>query len=168
MTRAGWIPVRSGCLSLANKFKCANVGAAGLGEKMTKSWIILALVLALAGCQTASTTGGLSNQQRIQQDVPANYRVMILQFIQSSLKDPYSVRSAGITQPFVGFVGLVNGTNAPVVCARFNARNSFGAYGGISSMAFVFRNGSVLTAIPDGAACANAVYGPFPELGPAF
>lgn len=85
--------------------------------------------------------------------------------LRQSLKDPYSVRSAEISQPKIGFAGLLRGGNVPVVCAKFNARNSFGAYTGVEEHVFVFKGGKIFDSYSGmNAACGDAAYAPFPEL----
>ncbi len=70
-----------------------------------------------------------------------------------------------VSAPAVGFVGLLNGGNAQVVCARFNAKNSFGAYIGVRPVAYVFRGGRIVGAVSDNPlACEGRSYTPFPEL----
>ncbi len=97
---------------------------------------------------------------------PENYRQIIAQKIRESVKDPYSIRSAEISQPASAFVGLIRGGSQPVVCARFNAKNGFGAYEGVKAWAFIFQNGQMTEMIPEGeaSACDNLNYGPYPEL----
>jgi hypothetical protein len=61
-------------------------------------------------------------------------------------------------------MGLVRGGNQPVVCARFNAKNGFGAYDGIKASAFVFQRGDIVDDQPEHPACNDRFYSPFPEL----
>ncbi|MGL4812922.1 MAG: hypothetical protein ACRCXM_14205 [Beijerinckiaceae bacterium] len=128
--------------------------------------ICLALGLALAGCQTTSEqNSSLSDSERVAISVGKDYRKKIVEFIKRTAKDPYSIRSAEIAPPTMGFVGIVRGGNQPVVCARFNGKNSFGAYIGVKPVAFIFRDGSITDAIFENPlACGDQGYSPFPEL----
>ena len=88
--------------------------------------------------------------------------------MRGALKDPDSVRDASISPPAPGFVGLLNGGNATVVCVRLNAKNSFGGYTGVKSTALIFRAGQVVGMLSDRPlACQNRPYQPFPEVLPA-
>jgi hypothetical protein len=121
------------------------------------------LGLGLSACQSAGTIQGQSSD--IASAVPQNYKQIIVEKIKNTLKDPYSVRSAEISAPAPGFVGLIRGGSQPVVCARFNAKNGFGAYGGIEEWAFIFQNGQIIDMMPENPMpCQNHVYSPFPEL----
>lgn len=121
--------------------------------------IILGIGLSAAGCQTTSTEGsGIAPP-------PPNYRALIVEKVKSTLKDPYSIRSAQISEPAPGFVGLLNGGTQMVVCTRFNAKNSFGAYTGVETFLFAFSNGKLLGMGQNAlAGCENRTYSPFPEL----
>lgn len=126
----------------------------------------VAVLLPLGGCQTASGGGTLPTETFVD-TAPTDYREQIVSTIKRRAKDPYSIRDAEISQPFKGFVGLLRGGNAPVVCIRYNGKNSFGAYTGVHPVAIIFRNGTVAGIISDQPlACAgsNVVYSPFPEL----
>lgn len=97
--------------------------------------------------------------------VPDNYKELIVNRVIDRLKDPYSIRSASISKPTTGFVGLLNGGTRPIVCIKYNAKNSFGAYIGINEAVFFFKDGRIEGGLLGHMyACANAVYGPFPEL----
>ena len=125
--------------------------------------VLILLSVTLAGCvaQTTSPAPSLSAADI----VPSNYKEWIVDAMFSRLKDPYSIRSSEISAPDMGFIGLLRGVSGAVVCVRYNAKNSFGAYTGISSSAFIFADGRLADAIWDNPiACNNAIYMPFPEL----
>lgn len=119
----------------------------------------------LTSCETTAPT--VENKAKIAQ-IPSNYRAQTVTYLRRTLKDPYSVRDAEITDPTVIFVGLVNGTSAPGVCVRMNAKNSFGAYIGLQTMAVAFKNGSVMGAgEPVFDTCSKATWRPFTEMNGA-
>jgi hypothetical protein len=128
------------------------------------------LAWALTGCVSTGSPG--TDSAALAPDpltqVPMNYRDLIVAWVHENAKDPYSIRDAQIAPPRVGFVGLINGGSAPVVCVKYNGKNSFGAYIGVQPVAFLFRNGALVGAISDyPLACndeASLVYAPFPEL----
>jgi len=132
---------------------------------MLRIFQIAMIALSLAGCATADNHSNLDPQYLA--NVPTNHRQAIVDFVKTSLKDPYSIRSAGIAAPIVGFVGIANGGQAAVVCTRYNAKNSFGAYIGLQTVAYIFRNGRVAGVISESPiACASigTAYMAFPEL----
>lgn len=133
---------------------------------MKNAATFLIVVFALGACQAPNAVqDDAADMQRAVAAVPQNYKQVIAQKIKESVKDPYSIRSAEISAPAPGFVGLVRGGNQPVVCARFNSKNSFGAYTGVKDWAFIFQNGQLTDMIPEGAmACQNRIYALFPEL----
>lgn len=122
--------------------------------------IVLAGALALAGCQTASTSDQIAEAAK---HVPPNYRHLVADHIRKTFKDPYTIRDASISGPVPGtsFSGSIAS-----ICVRANAKNSMGAYIGIKATQFVFRNGvlDIATEIQTDYACAGASYEPFPEI----
>lgn len=129
--------------------------------KLSKLLILFALIV-LSGCETSASTPG---NAAIAARVPVDYREKVSVYLKRTLKDPYSVRDAQITEPAVIFVGLVNGGTAPGVCVQMNAKNSFGAYTGIQAAAVVFRDGQVIASIPPVFdTCTKSTWQPFPEM----
>ena len=117
--------------------------------------------LALAGCQPTNQ----GSVVELAAQVPTNYRAQVAEHFRKTLKDPYSVRDAEISQPTTVFVGLLNGGNAPGVCVRMNAKNSFGAYIGLKTDAVVFRNDVVVgSAEPVFDTCTKETFSPFPVM----
>lgn len=134
---------------------------------MRKPFVALIFVAALGGCQTAGGGAGGSAAGNPNLVPPApGYRETIAQQLRQQLRDPYTVRDVGISAPAPGFVGLLNGGEAMVVCVRMNGKNAFGAYTGLQAVAVVFRNGLPAGFIPAPIACEGRVYEPFPEFGP--
>jgi hypothetical protein len=127
---------------------------------MRKAAVLLITGLTVGACQAPSANAPYTAA------FPENYKQIIAQKIRESVKDPYSIRSAEISQPTSAFVGLIRGGNQPVVCARFNAKNGFGAYEGVKAWAFLFQNGQITEVIPEGtaSACDDLSYVPYPEL----
>lgn len=117
-----------------------------------------ATALAVAGCQT---TG--QGAQDLAAQIPTNYRAQIAAYLKQTLKDPYSVWDAEISEPTTLFGGDV-----PGVCVRMNAKNSFGGYVGIQTTSISFRDGVVRgTTEPVSEACSNVHWSPFPEMSGA-
>ena len=107
---------------------------------------------------------------------PANYRALIAAHKSDIFKDPDSVRDASISAPkrASGPYLSPEGFLTPwIVCVRANAKNSFGAYTGKSTMAVLFSKGAYLeTKDYDGKyghvgaqwCMDHKAYEPFPEL----
>lgn len=122
---------------------------------------IAAAAVLLAGCSAS----GPVETAKLAAQVPPDYRAQIIRYVQATMKDPYSIRSAEISGPTSSFVGLVNGGSAPGVCLRMNGKNSFGAYIGVQTYSVAFRNGQVLGITePLFGTCQDVTFAPFPEL----
>ena len=128
-----------------------------------KKTLAAACLVSLAGCmevQPVATSG-------VNVAPPSNARAAALGYARQSFFDPYSVRDASISQPFVIPYGLGGQSQAWVVCVRANAKNRMGAYAGMQESLIVF-DGDAVNASRSGrdvaSACRSAQYGPFPEL----
>jgi hypothetical protein len=138
---------------------------------MKSRFAVIFGVVSLSACQTNGTQVAGPEPTVAAQParvIPSNWRSMVLQAIKESVRDPYSIRSAEVSPPETGFVGLLNGGSALVACARFNAKNGFGAYAGITSIAFIIEDGKPAKVLAyDGQrvpiACKDRTYSPFPE-----
>lgn len=138
--------------------------------------LVLVATIALAGCSSTSTSqrssSGANTTTAVKAPkvpnaslVPADFRAKIVAYAKQTLKDPYSIKSAEISDPREVFVGLINGGKVPGVCVRFNAKNSFGAYIGQRPFVVAFKNGSIFYgAEPVFGDCDKATYVPFAEL----
>lgn len=129
---------------------------------MRKVFAAVCLV-SLAGClevQPVATT-------EVNVAPPSNARAAALGYARQSFFDPYSVRDASISEPFVIPYGFGGQSQAWVVCVRANAKNRMGAYAGMQESLIVFE-GDVVDTSRSGrdaaSACRSAQYGPFPEL----
>lgn len=113
----------------------------------------------LMGCQTTQQASAPASPP------PSNYRSLIVEYSARTLNDPYSIRSAEISEPKTSWAGLLYGGNVMTVCARFNAKNRFGAYIGVTPVAYIFYEGEVAHSVQNPpTACADHEYSPFPEL----
>ena len=135
--------------------------------------VALLASVGVAGCQTAadlrsapagSTASGL-------EALPSNYRQIIVQEIKSSSDYGRGIREPEISNPDMGWGGLINGGRVPSVCVRYKTQGAamFG-YGNMAR-AFYFPNGRL--AAENGnvtapgwyiMACGNRVFSPFPEI----
>jgi hypothetical protein len=130
----------------------------------TRSVAVL-FALGVGGC---AWTGGNDNLSYTadrgieDQKYPANYRLELLAFLRTYLNDPRGVREAVIAEPAQKKVG---GRLRYVVCLRFNARSSGGAYAGVKERAAMYIDGRFDRMIEDaGELCEGATYAPFPEM----
>jgi len=136
----------------------------GLGVKMRIPAVVLALSISaiLSSCQTTTQT---PENKAVVSQIPNDYKQQTVAYFKKTLKDPYTVRDAEITEPTVIFVGLVNGTTAPGVCVRMNAKNSFGAYTGVEAFSVAFKSGKVFLVNPPlFDTCTKANWRAFPEM----
>jgi len=76
---------------------------------------------------------------------PENYESLVKDFYSQALKDPSSVVYQKITEPETRYFGNKMGERdfGWLVCARRNAKNSFGAYTGFSNDGFLIKNGRI-------------------------
>ena len=122
-----------------------------------------ACLVSLAGCMEVQPV----STSEVTVTPPSDARAAALGYARQSFFDPYSVRDASISQPFVIPYGLAGQSQAWVVCVRANAKNRFGAYAGVQETLVVF-DGDTVDATRSGrdvaSACRSAQYGPFPEL----
>ena len=142
-----------------------------------KSTVKLAALLCgliLGGCTSTAPVSDAELEQTqanidqmLAENTPTNYVQQIANRLHRELKDPYSVRDAEISAPGIGFVGLFNGGHGVVVCARFNAKNSFGGYTGSKVHGFMFKHKVIAIEWPEDVeplACRGRSYHPFQEL----
>lgn len=123
---------------------------------------ILLFPLLLAGC---SYTGPVDPVRSMVEagEFPANYRALIVADAVENYFDPYSIRSAEVSEPFLQ--NHVTLGHFWAVCVKSNGKNRMGGYVGIETDAYVFRGGSIVekSTHPE-TYCGSAVYAPFPEL----
>lgn len=102
-----------------------------------KRLTIVAAVLALAGCTTSAEQ--IDKQIAGQQSPSAALRQKIVDAARTTLKDPYSVRDASVSS----YVPAPNRPGVGFVCVRFNSKNSFGGYEGLSTVGTNVVNGEL-------------------------
>lgn len=121
--------------------------------------------LMLAAC---NQTSGSVQQVAASEPPPASYREQVIARVKKSFFDPYSVRDASISQPFVQNAAFDGVTPIPhsgwMVCIRANAKNRMGAYTGLTETGYMFKGGQIVSADFKGHFCADAKYEPFPEI----
>ena len=76
---------------------------------------------------------------------PSNYETTIKDYLSETLKDPYSADIKYLFEPRKDWTGLGgNKQFGYAVCARVNAKNSFGAYTGFKLAYFLIRHDQVV------------------------
>ncbi len=128
-----------------------------------KKIIVAACLFGLAGCMEVQPVA----TSEVNVAPPSNPRAAALSYVRQTYFDPYSVRDASISQPFVLPYGLSGQSQAWVVCVRANAKNRLGGYAGLQETLIVFDGDTVNASrsMRDAtSACRSAQYGPFPEL----
>jgi len=122
----------------------------------------IAIVAALAGC-SATNQVDPSRAAGEAGAPPIDYRAQIVDSAKTFYFDPYSIKSAQITEPFLQ--NHITLGHFWAVCVRSNGKNRMGGYVGLTLDAYVFRNGRLIerSTHPQDY-CASAAFGPFPEL----
>ena len=126
---------------------------------------MLACGLALAACN--QTTGQVA-QVTSSEPPPAGYREQVTARVKKSFFDPYSIRDAALSQPFVQNAAFDGITPIPhrgwMVCVRANAKNRMGGYIGLKETGYMFKGGQIVDADFNPPFCAGAKFEPFPEI----
>src|SRR3954465_8393752 len=117
-------------------------------------WAVLLLALALVGCagDGAGSIPYTDDRGVADQPYPENYRPEVLAFMKTYLNDPVGVKDAAIAEPVQRSVG---GRVRYVVCLRYNARNSDGAYPGLRERAILFVDARLDRVVEDPEPCAG-------------
>lgn len=121
------------------------------------------LLLMVGACVTADFKAAQSFPS-----TPAT-RNAIVQHVRESLKDPYSIRDAEISNSWQTEEGLrLYGPSYAAVCIKMNGKNSYGAYTGKKPFGFVLNQGKVLDSDEDSPLCNDprrtTSWTSFPEL----
>jgi hypothetical protein len=134
-----------------------------VARSMLPSSLILALALALAGCNSEWVDARQRTIQANTQRPGNNYKPEIVAFMRTYLNDPTGVRDALISEPALR---TLENVERYTVCLRYTARKPGGRdYAASKDSLVVFRDGR-LDRIIDNAreTCREAAYQPFHEL----
>jgi hypothetical protein len=127
--------------------------------------IVASMALGVTDCATAPTESNAG-------PYPENYKVLVRDFLRTSLFDPYTVRDAQIGAPEVGQI-LIEGTlrheTGWGVCFKANSKNRMGGYTGLKQTLILIRGNRVVGSNSDEfhdvrVKCAAARYEPFADL----
>ena len=108
----------------------------------------------LAGCLPKPTVLTMEQIRRMDYgSYPRNYEQLVKRHLAQTLIDPHSVMYGGFSQPrkylqvhknqYVA-AGQISYYPSYMVCARVNAKNSYGGYTGWQTHAFFIKNGEVI------------------------
>lgn len=126
-------------------------------RSMTK-FIIEAMVVVtlLSGCAVTLNPDAVSPS-------PTNYRQTIKAYVFRTYFDPYSIRSAFISQPIYGYLSSRQGW---IVCLESNAKNIMGSYIGIQRTAYLLDQDNEVYTMENAPLCDHSqiTYFPWPEL----
>ena len=134
------------------------------GRKPKVKRLIFAAAIALSGCAAMSdqwTTVVVDDTNR--GDKPVRYEESIRTYLNSTMKDPFSMQIRNVTAPVEGYTSAFVVTKRPtlvnvhgmqeerrrhgwMVTAEVNGKNSYGAYVGWHSFQFVFRGEEMIHA----------------------
>jgi hypothetical protein len=94
---------------------------------------------------------------------PSDYKETIKAHVLRTYFDPYSVRSASVSQPIQGHLFFQQGW---IACLEANAKNRMGGYIGVQRTAYLLNRGSVVQTMEKAPLCNNPQvnFSPWPEL----
>jgi hypothetical protein len=117
---------------------------------MNKKLLALLTLLFLVGCVSAPTPELVAAADY--GSFPSDSERTVKDYLAKRLKDPDSALFREFTAPTRVYVGnRIEGVKfGYMVCATYNAKNSYGAYVGYSRDGFLIKNGSVIAYFPDG------------------
>lgn len=98
-------------------------------------------LLMMTGCATPTSA---ELERADYGSYPKNFESTIRAHLRSQLKDPDSAQITFLNSPKSGWYSLGGLKYGYVVCARINAKNSFGAYVGYRPAYFMIRNDIVI------------------------
>lgn len=136
----------------------------GMGAWWRRAGVVAAALL-LHACAARSLGGGGSGGDDGIHAFPDNYKSDILAAMHAYVNDPSGIRDAAISAPAIKEVP--GSGSRYIVCLRFNAKQSNGAYAGDQQIAAMFLAGrfdDFLDPKTSHEPCAGAAYTPFPEL----
>jgi hypothetical protein len=135
-------------------------------KKVIANSILSVVLFALNACVTTKDVIPTNKFQPT-----ATQRVSLKNYLKSSLKDPYSVRDAEISEAWVSKKSQEISAFTKAICVRYNAKNSYGAYIGLQSQMFIMNDDAIVTetgGVEAAARCDNSAWNlnwyPFPEL----
>lgn len=127
------------------------------GEAMKSVAPLLAVCgLILTGCAVTP------NQNEIG-PYPASYEKIVKTHILRTFFDPYSIRSASISEPVQGHLLFQQGY---IVCVELNAKNRMGGYIGLQKTAYLLNRDTVVQTMTKAPLCNSPQlnFSPWPEL----
>lgn len=94
---------------------------------------------------------------------PSDYKGNLKSHILRTFFDPYSIRSASVSQPIQGHIFFQQGW---IVCLELNAKNRMGGYIGLQRTAYLLNRGNIVQTMEKAPLCnaAKLSYSPWPEL----
>ena len=111
-----------------------------------KNFLLLAVVFfLLGGCAVAPTQDELASADY--GAYPSDYKDIVQNYMETRLKDPMSAQYSFLNSPRSAWNTFGGKKFGYAVCARVNAKNSFGGYTGGKLNYFLIRNGSVILMI---------------------
>ncbi len=95
---------------------------------------------------------------------PDNYKDILKTYVLRNYFDPYSIRSASVSQPVQGHFFFQQGW---IVCLELNAKNRMGGYIGLKRTAYLINRGVIIQTIEQPPLCDDPrlfFYSAWPEL----
>lgn len=116
----------------------------------------VALVIFISGCAVKPNPEAIG-------PYPSDYKEIIKSHVLKTYFDPYSIRSASISQPIQGHLFFEQGW---IVCLEANSKNRMGGYIGVQQTAYLLNRGSVIQSMEKASMCNSpkVSFLPWPEL----
>jgi hypothetical protein len=133
---------------------------------MKRLLVVVGVVAMLGGCANKQ---GSNYVKTIATPPPQHYKERIVTEAKSSLFDPYSIKSATITQPAAHTIwrGIFGGNvDGWLVCVEYNAKNRMGGYVGLTRHGYFFRDNGKVDILENLNECHQdrLSFAPFPGL----
>jgi hypothetical protein len=122
----------------------------------TKLLYLLGYAAVISGCAVTPSREAIG-------PYPNNSRAIIKAHVMRTYFDPYSIRSASVSQTIEGHLYFQQGW---LVCLESNAKNRMGGYVGIQRTAYLINRGSIVQTMEKAPLCDDPqfFYSPWSEL----
>lgn len=142
--------------------KSLNSLSAAIAAPTATLAIIAVLLAGCAGGDNAEPLVSHARSPKTEQPFPETYKAQLLEYLKIYLNDPTGVKEAQLAEPVKKYLA---GWPRYIVCVRYNARATTGAYGGASDRVAIYVDGRFDQYEEKSRdLCSGAAYKPFPEL----
>jgi hypothetical protein len=123
-------------------------------------YLIIGLLVFLAGCTIRPMTPRYANISGAEGAKPEHYEQTIREHLRVTLKDPYSIQDFSVSAPERTWCAIPSTRGGTFygwrVISKYNAKNSYGAYVGLSQSVYWFHGESIKLITSDQNHCPEA------------